>query len=170
MRLLFEIDKKNYNPDEMDKAFRRPSARGIIFRGDKIAVIFSRQKQFYKIPGGGIEDGEDMAVAMMREVREESGLVVIPSTVKEYGYVHRIEKGSHEPIFIQDNYYYLCQVEEIQLETEYTENEMKEDFVPMWVTLNEAIEKNEAFCNLNPTNSMIQRELQVLKMVAKDLK
>ena len=49
---------------------------------------------------------------MIREVKEEVGLTVIPESVAEFGYVHRIQKGKHEPVFIQDNFYYLCDVTE----------------------------------------------------------
>ena len=45
---------------------------------------------YYKFPGGGIERGEDPVEAMIRETREESGMIVIPETITEYGYVHRV--------------------------------------------------------------------------------
>lgn len=46
---------------------------------------------------------------MMRETMEEAGLKVIPETVREYGFVHRIQKSSVDETecFIQDNYCYL---------------------------------------------------------------
>ena len=39
MRLLFEMDAKDYDPD--GKVFSRPSARGIIIRDGKIAMVHS---------------------------------------------------------------------------------------------------------------------------------
>lgn len=58
-----------------------------------------------------IEEGENAVEAMLRETREESGLVVIPETILEYGYVHRIQKSDvdDDECFIQDNYYYTCE-------------------------------------------------------------
>lgn len=97
-RLLFEIDKKDYDPN--GAAFIRPSARAIIIRKNEISMLYSKKRGYYKIPGGGIEQGEDNVTAMIREVKEEVGLIVIPETVREFGYVHRIQKGKHEPIFI----------------------------------------------------------------------
>ena len=90
MELLFEIDKKDYDPN--GEVFSRPSARGIIMKDGKIAVIYSRKNKFYKIPGGGVEPGEDNLSALIREVKEEVGLTVRPETIKEFGYVHRIQR------------------------------------------------------------------------------
>ena len=88
MRLLFEMDLKDYG--ECTHSFRRDSARSIIISNGKIAMIHSKKYDYYKFPGGGIENGEDPFDAMIRETQEEAGLTVIPETVKEYGYVHRI--------------------------------------------------------------------------------
>jgi len=162
MRLLFEIDKKNYDPAGW--SYSRPSARALILKDGLLSVIHSRRYGYCKIPGGGIEPGEDPTEAMMREVKEETGLTVIPESVREFGYVHRIEKGGHEPIFIQDNFYYICDVLPGQAEAAYTENEREDEFAPEWLSFDEALRLNEAYCALNPDNSMIERELRVMKL------
>ena len=91
MRLLFEMDAKDYDPD--GKVFSRPSARGIIIRDGKIAMVHSLKYDYYKFPGGGIEKGESPEQALQREVAEEAGLQVIPQSIREYGLVHRVQKG-----------------------------------------------------------------------------
>ncbi len=164
VRLLFEIDKKDYDP--AGKASVRPSARAIIIKKGKIAVIYSQKHKYFKIPGGGIEPGENKIDAMIREVKEEVGLTVIVESVAEFGYVHRIQKGKHEPVFIQDNFYYLCDVTEGQVPPQFTENEKKEEFVPCFVDLDEAIRVNEEYVKENSYDSMIERELRVMKMLA----
>ena len=105
MRLLFNLDKKDYR--EGGSVGVRPSVRGIIVRGGKIAMVRSKKYDYYKFPGGGIEDGEDFVDALIREVREESGLCVVRSSIREYGLVSRKSRGKVEDIFVQDNYYYL---------------------------------------------------------------
>ena len=110
MRLLFEIDRKNYKKDGTFTA--RPSVRGIIIKNNKLAMIHSLTYDYYKFAGGGIENDENHLDTLIREVMEESGLKVIPDSVREYGLVHRVEKGDSEDIFIQDNYYYLCSAED----------------------------------------------------------
>ena len=41
MRLLFEIDTKDYDPN--GKAFVRPSVRGIIIQDGKVAMVHSQK-------------------------------------------------------------------------------------------------------------------------------
>ena len=164
MRLLFEIDKKDYDSD--GKVFVRPSSRAIIIINGKIAVIYSQKHKYYKIPGGGIEPGENKIDAMIREVKEEVGLTVIPESITEFGYVHRLQKGKHEPVFIQDNFYYLCDVKEGQVPPRFTESEKKEEFIPCFVDLDEAIKVNEKYVKENSYDSMIERELRVMRMIA----
>ena len=94
MKMLFEMDKKDYG--ECTHTFTRNSARSIIIRNGKIAMIHSLKYDYYKFPGGGIESKENPVDAMMRETLEEAGLIVIAGTVKEYGYVHRIQKSDND--------------------------------------------------------------------------
>ena len=112
MRLLFTLDAHNYEPG--GQAFSRPSARAIVIEHGRVAMVFSRKYGHYKFPGGGIEPGESQVNALLREAREEAGLVLDPKSVRPYGYVHRIEKGDEEPIFLQDNFYYLAEVDSIR--------------------------------------------------------
>lgn len=56
---------------------------------------------------GGIDSGESHIDALIREVLEESGLLVKPDSIKEYGHVLVKEKGNMEDLFIQDNFYYF---------------------------------------------------------------
>lgn len=82
MREMFVLDKKNYNPN--GSVGRRPSVRGIIIRDGKIAMMHSRKYNYYKLPGGGIEPEETLEDTLIREVREENGLIVKPETIKEF--------------------------------------------------------------------------------------
>ena len=57
MKRLFDIDIKDYEAGY--KVYCRPSARGIILQGDKIALVYSGREHYYKFPGGGIQDGDE---------------------------------------------------------------------------------------------------------------
>ncbi len=171
MRTLFVIDKKDYN--ENGTAFVRPSVRGIIQKDGKYALIHSLKYDYYKFPGGGAEKGEDHTATLCREVLEESGLVVIPSSVREYGLVHRVQKGFDSDMFIQDNYYYFCDAEKEIQPQRLEHNEAEEQFVLEFVTLKDAIEANERHDHGEKAGSerfecIIQRETGVMHMLEKE--
>ena len=165
MRLLFKMDMKDYG--ECTHSFRRDSARSIIIRNGKVAMIHSKKYDYYKFPGGGIENGEDPFDAMIRETQEEAGLTVIPETVKEYGYVHRIQRSDNDPseCFIQDNYYYLCDAEDGLVSQNLDEYEKKESYQLEYVEPSLAIQKNRSVKDSPYNRMMFEREARVLEML-----
>lgn len=140
MKLLFEMDKKDYKVD--GEVFSRPSVRAIIINGNKIAMVYSKKYDYYKFPGGGINKNEEMLDALVREVKEETGLIVKRDTIKEYGYVIRKEKGDFTDIFLQENYYYLCDVEKEVTNQNLDDYELEEGFCLKWVIPSLAIDTN----------------------------
>lgn len=165
MRLLFELDKKDY--EECTRSSVRDSARSIIIRNKKVAMIHSLKYDYYKFPGGGIENGENPVDAMIRETREESGLVVKPETIKEYGYVHRIQKSDEDEAdcFIQDNYYYLCEAEEKVVPQDLDGYEAEELYTLEFVDSETAIRKNRNVTQTPHNQMMFEREARVLELL-----
>ena len=165
MRLLFEMDKKDY--DACTQFFTRDSARSIMIRNGKLAMIHSQKYDYYKFPGGGIEKGETPIEAMIRETQEEAGLIVIPETVKEYGYVHRIQKSDHNPseCFVQDNYYYLCDAVDGSVSQNLDDYEKEESYQLEYVEPSVAIEKNRRVKESPYNRMMFEREARVVEML-----
>ncbi len=171
MRMLFEIDRKDYDPAA--PLFVRPSVRGIIVRDGRLAMIHSLTLDYYKFPGGGIETGENHAAALLREVREEAGLAVIPDSIRPYGQVHRIQKGQYGDTFVQDNFYYLCEAKKELLSQQLDDYEAEEQFTLEWVSAPEAIAANQrdrtGDVRFDAVYSvMLEREAQVLEMLVAD--
>ena len=168
MRLLFEIDTKDYDPNGV--AFVRHSARCIHIKNGLVAMVHSLRYDYYKFPGGGIEKGESAEHAMIRETREEAGLVVIPGSVKEYGYVHRIQKSDHEDeeYFVQDNYYYLCDVEEGIEAQELDDYEADEKFTLEYVEPDKAVFINRNVDHGPKDQIMLEREARVLELLKEE--
>ena len=165
MRLLFELDKRDYK--NCTHTFVRNSARSIIISGRTLAMIHSIKNDYYKFPGGGIEKGEDPMDAMVRETREEAGLVVMPETVKEFGLVHRIQKSDMDETecFIQDNYYYLCQAETGAVAQQLDLYESEEKFTLEYVDPETVIAKNRSV-SLTPYDPvMFEREARVVELL-----
>lgn len=164
MRLLFELDKKDYEGCTHD--FVRNSARSIIICDGKVAMIHSLKYDYYKFPGG-IESDESPMAAMIRETREEAGLVVKPEAVKEYGYVHRIQKSDSDTSvrFIQDNYYYICDVENETVSQHLDGYEAEEEYTLEFVEPILAISKNRSTTDSPYNQLMLEREARVLEML-----
>ena len=168
MKLLFEMDKRDHG--ECTHTFRRDSARSIIIRGGKIAMIHSLKYGYYKFPGGGIEAGEGPAEAMIRETLEEAGLTVIPDTVREYGYVHRVQRSDIDPTerFVQDNFYFLCEAMDEIPSQRLDEYEADEHFRLEFIEPEVAIFKNRSQLASPSASAMLEREARVLECLLSD--
>ncbi len=168
MRLLFELDKQDYS--QCTHSFTRHSSRSIIIRDGKIAMIHSLKYDYYKFPGGGIEAGETPVEAVIRETREEAGLILDPNTVREYGYVHRIQRSDIDmtECFVQDNYYYLCEANAESLSQKLDDYEAEESYTLEYVDPMAAIQKNRAVGKTPHNPIMFEREARVLELLIQE--
>lgn len=170
MRELFRMDRQNYNPE--GKIYERPSARGIIVKDGKVLLNHSGKFGCYEFPGGGLEEGETPEQAMVREVAEETGYVVKPESIAEFGIVIRRQQDSRDPdgIFEQKNYYYLCEVAEETVPRKPDGHEVEEEVFPVWVdALATPAHRNRiAYGRLG--EPFIERERRVMEMADEELR
>ena len=168
MKMLFEMDEKDYG--QCTHTFTRNSARSIIISDGKVAMVHSLKYDYYKFPGGGVENGENPIEAMIRETREEAGLVVIPESVKEYGYVHRIQKSDIDATecFVQDNFYYLCNTTDESVSQQLDDYEALESYRLEYVESLVAINKNRNVKDSPYNKLMFEREARVLEILIRD--
>ena len=162
------MDIKNYRDDWQRS--RRDSARAIIRMGDdKLALVYATKLGYYKFPGGGIHQDEDKSAALIREVQEEVGLVVIPQSIKEYGVVHRFQKSGKiaDTVFVQDSFYYTCDVESDKIINQNLDDyEDKAGFELRIVSIKEALDANLKYRDDDNFNIvMIARDTRVFAML-----
>ena len=63
------------HPSENSHLFR-VAVYALIFAADRVLLALRRDIQWWNLPGGGMEPGETVDEAVIREVREETGLEV----------------------------------------------------------------------------------------------
>lgn len=72
------LDQREMDPvvniDGRDSYYVRKAVRAMLSdKAGRIALMHARQRDYYKLPGGGIDEGEDLHVALSRELLEETG-------------------------------------------------------------------------------------------------
>ncbi|TAK57002.1 NUDIX hydrolase [Patescibacteria group bacterium] len=65
--------------DLKDKKIR--GVHGYCFCGDKLVVVYAEKKGYWTPPGGGVELGETIGMAIMREIKEETNMRVISQKI-----------------------------------------------------------------------------------------
>jgi 8-oxo-dGTP diphosphatase len=77
MKLIATIHNQDAyprSPEINPAAFaHREAARAVVFDGAKVALLKVNKHNYYKLPGGGIEPGEDALTGLAREALEEIG-------------------------------------------------------------------------------------------------
>ena len=154
------VDLHDYPADA--PVFHRMAVRGIVRRGDSYLMVFSRKYGDCKFPGGGQEQGESCTDTLCREMREETGYDVLPETVQEYLLVHERRKGFYGDLLCMDSYYYRCAVDDSVHPQNLQGYEIDEGYEACWLTLPEAIRRNES---VQENKAWVQRELTVLRLL-----
>jgi len=166
MNLLYEYDAKDYEP-EATPTYRYSSC-GIVIRENEIAMAYIKEYGVYVIPGGGIEPGETKEQAVIREMREETGLVIIPESIREYGYTLCSRKGKHEPLYVVHDYYFLCDAEEEILQPEYTTSEEANGYSFSFVDAAYVLNENESRVSRGENPCLFKRDLAILERLVQD--
>lgn len=168
MKKILTLDAENY-PGDMEEIFRI-AVRGIICIGGKILMIEDNLGEV-KLPGGGMEDGEDDLQTLCREVREETGFVVVPDSVVLFGEIEEKRLSAHEDrIWHQISRLYFCDVEENRQECEYSANEKRHGFRPALYSIEEAIAKNEFRLQTRIKMAWNLREYKTLLLIQEYMK
>ena len=139
MKLLATLHDQDFDPTapQVDPTVfsHREAARAVVFDGEKVALLKVGKHGYYKLPGGGIEPGEDRLAALKREVLEEVGREV--EIGEELGEIVEYKNEGGEK---QTSYCYLARVSGAQKAVAFTEKEIANDFSVVWVaSLTEAI-------------------------------
>jgi 8-oxo-dGTP pyrophosphatase MutT (NUDIX family) len=161
MKTLAIFDRKNY--DLLLPRYIRYSSRAIIFIDQKIVLLYEAKHKMYVFPGGRIEEGETNTETLIRETKEEAGLIVEPKSIREFGLVSEIRKDIFaEKIYEQHDYYYTCKVEEKIIDQKLSESEKERGLQLEFVSIDKAISVNE----MEIGNNFSERQTFILKLLS----
>ena len=112
----------------------------IITASDKgeIVIIYVKKGNYFKLPGGGVEKGEDHRIAGERDAKEETGCKVILDR-DCFAVTEEWRNDLH-----QTSYCYAARFVEDTGATELTDDELVDGLQHEWISVRGAIEKMKA--------------------------
>ncbi|MAG45766.1 MAG: ADP-ribose pyrophosphatase [Nanoarchaeota archaeon] len=167
MNRILEINDSDIKLEVKGDAKYRPrtAVRAILRKKDEIALLHVSKHHYYKLPGGGVDEGETIEDGLKREIMEEVGCTF--SIVNEIGEIleHRSQIEQ-----VQTSHCYLADVEKEE-NPNFTQKEIKDGFELVWVTIDEAINliRNSKSDNY-AGKFIVVRDLQFLKEAKKFFK
>ena len=136
MKQICELnDKIILGTDGLSSKVPRITARAIVKNQDGLyAVMYADKFKLHSLPGGGVEDGEDVLTALRREVYEETGCVC--DEIQELGIVSE-NRASLD--YTQINHYFVVTTPHTPGENHLTESELANRTVVKWVSFDELV-------------------------------
>lgn len=143
-------------------SYTRRAARAVLFNATgQVAVMHFTATGSYKLPGGGIDEGEDTIAALHREIREETGYEI--TAIRELGEVveYRYCCGMH-----QISYCYIATATQF-IGTQLTQKEQNAGMELQWFdTLPQAIAAIESGHQTDEEDSETGLKMMILRDVA----
>ena len=135
MVLLKKITDKDLGEKSVPNSLvsYRKAARAIVLNDNKIAIMQVALGNYHKLPGGGIEEGEEIREALKREILEETGAVI--TIGKELGTI--IEDKSRYSQS-QESHCFIVNVVSLG-SSKFTQEEQYAGFSILWLSIDEAI-------------------------------
>lgn len=147
-------------PEFMDTISRYGSRGVLVDNMLNVAMMYMSKSNLYKLPGGGVNDGENMEDAFLREIKEETGYEA--EIIHELGYIEEHKKRND---FMQFSYCYIAKAQKRQ-NTMLSESEIQLGMVVKWMTQDRALEvMNYSVLNCEDysTKFMILRDKTILE-------
>ncbi len=103
-------------------------------------LLFTERYHDYSLPGGGLDEGEDVIAGMVRELEEETGAQNIHS-IKPFGIYEEFRPWYKDDADVMHmiSYCYSCKVDRELGATAYEDYEVKNGMKAVWINIHEAI-------------------------------
>ena len=145
-----------------EKEVYRKAARGIIKHGDDVYMIHCAYFDDYTFPGGGVEEGEDPILALIRECKEEAGVVI--KNIRPFYKIVEKREVSEDTYMIHESFFYLCDVDSY-CPTNLESYEIELGYSAKWISIDEAImhdERRRSLLKDIDYKGVLEREIRIL--------
>lgn len=159
-KILF-LNPEGATEEEVKTWQVREAARGIVLDEEgRVGVLHVSKNNYYKLAGGGIDEGEDRLTAFKRECLEELGCDV--EVVGELGVVEEWRK-----VFSlrQYSYCYVGKVVGEKSKPNFTERELENGFEIVWLLPQDALKKlqNSIASNIEGEQYIKPRDVAIIQ-------
>lgn len=138
------LEKKDVKNNKISIA-----CRGLIINNNKVLTVVETKWNLVTLPGGRLEEGESLTDCVIREVKEETG-VIVTNPVETVRVIEHFENVSFMSI------YFRCDFVEETNQTNFTELEKEIVLTKKWFEVTELLEElNNEVC-LHPYAQNIQ--------------
>lgn len=171
MRYIHTAIHSDIHTLEEKSIMKRLATRAIALRGEMILMLYTERYHDYSLPGGGVDEDEDLVSGLIRELTEETGAKNI-SNIEKFG-IYEEYRPWYKPDFdIQHiiSYCYTCTVDKELGDTRFEHYELSNGMKPVWINIHEAISHNEnTIANSQKKGMSIDRETFLLHLIKKEI-
>lgn len=150
---------------------QRKATRAIVIDSEDILMLYTERYHDYTLPGGGLDDGEDVLAGLVRELEEETGAKNIHS-IKPYGIYEEFRPWYKNDFDVMHmiSYCYTCKIDRELGNTKFEDYEIRNGMEPRWINIHQAIAHNEKTILESPKKGMsIERETYLLRLIAQEM-
>lgn len=165
MKQLLLLNPEHVSEQEAAKYKRRDAARAVVADPDgKYALLYVGAEKYYKLPGGGIKNTENVEEALRRECKEEIGTDIEITgevgTIVEYRKIFALR---------QTSYCYHARMKGTKRESSFTDDERAHGFEVRWFPFDEALHALETCTPMGPEGKwyIVPRDIAFLKATKK---
>jgi 8-oxo-dGTP diphosphatase len=168
MKEIAFFNPENVTEDEVKTYRLREAARAVVLDDDyNVALLHVTSTDYYKLPGGGLDDDVDKIVTLKRECFEEIGCEI--EVLQEIGLVNEWRKIYQ---IHQVSFCYLAKIVGKKGTPDFTESEIAERFEVRWLSSEvalKALTQSKAE-HISVKGYMVPRDIAILRAAQQYLK